>query len=132
MGRLGPWRRLLRCGAGIGVLAVLTVGPVHAREPVAPVGQVALAQLPDEARKVHRSILAGGPFLYSKDGSVFGNRERTLPRERRGFYREYTVATPGERSRGARRIICGGVMPTAPSSCYYTGDHYASFNRITP
>jgi ribonuclease T1 len=75
-------------------------------------------------------ILQGGPFPYDKDGSVFGNRERLLPRERRGYYREYTVKTPGERDRGARRIICGGRNPTAPENCWYTSDHYASFKRI--
>ena len=63
---------------------------------------------------------------------MFANRERILPAERRGYYREYTVATPGARDRGARRIVCGGRQPTAPLACYYTGDHYASFSRITP
>ena len=61
---------------------------------------------------------------------MFGNRERLLPGKARGFYREYTVKTPGARTRGARRIICGGTPPTAPEVCYYTGDHYASFKRI--
>jgi ribonuclease T1 len=61
---------------------------------------------------------------------VFGNRERQLPAQARGFYREYTVKTPGASNRGARRIVCGGKMPTAPEACYYTADHYASFRRI--
>jgi ribonuclease T1 len=61
---------------------------------------------------------------------VFGNRERLLPRERRGYYREYTVKTPGARDRGARRIVCGGAQPAAPQACYYTADHYTSFKRI--
>ncbi len=91
---------------------------------------VQLAELPAEAMKTHRLILSGGPFPYEKDGSVFGNRERLLPPHPRGFYREYTVRTPGVRSRGARRIICGGKRPTAPEACYYTADHYASFSRI--
>ena len=60
---------------------------------------------------------------------MFGNRERMLPQARRGFYREYTVATPGSRDRGARRIVCGGP-PRAPHACYYTADHYASFRMI--
>jgi ribonuclease T1 len=92
---------------------------------------VALAELPGEARQTHRLILAGGPFPYPhKDGSVFGNRERMLPVESRGFYREYTVPTPQSRDRGARRIICGGIRPTVPAVCFYTQDHYTSFRRI--
>ena len=92
-----------------------------------------LSELPPEAADVHRRILSGGPFRYpSKDGSVFGNRERHLPRETRGYYREYTVPTAGSRTRGARRIVCGGREPTTPDVCYYTQDHYASFRRIAP
>jgi ribonuclease T1 len=86
--------------------------------------------LPPEARHTDKLIRAGGPFPYSKDGTVFGNRERLLPMRPRGHYREYTVKTPGSRDRGARRIVCGGAPPTAPEVCYYTADHYASFNRI--
>ncbi len=93
---------------------------------------VALASLPPEAQATHRLILAGGPFPYSKDGTVFGNRERLLPMHPRGHYREYTVKTPGARNRGARRIVCGGEPPTRPEACYYTADHYASFKRIAP
>lgn len=91
---------------------------------------MALADLPPQGRRTHALILQGGPFPYSKDGSVFGNRERLLPRERRGYYREYTVKTPGKRDRGARRIVCGGLRPAAPENCWYTSDHYASFKRI--
>jgi len=61
---------------------------------------------------------------------VFGNRERQLPAGPKGYYREYTVVTPGAGDRGARRIVCGGSRPTAPDDCYYSGDHYASFRRI--
>ena len=81
---------------------------------------------------MHRAIHVGGPFRYAKDGITFGNRERALPAEAKGYYREYTVTTPGARDRGARRIVCGGRYPVAPAACYYTGDHYASFKRITP
>jgi ribonuclease T1 len=63
---------------------------------------------------------------------VFGNRERLLPLQARGYYREYTVRTPGSRDRGARRIVCGGRQPREPDACFYTEDHYASFKRITP
>ena len=91
---------------------------------------VALAALPAEAQTTHRLILAGGPFPYEKDGTTFFNRERLLPARPRGFYREYTVRTPGARNRGARRLVCGGEPPTKPEVCFYTADHYASFRRV--
>ena len=100
-------------------------GVVDEQSPV-----VALSSLPKEAQQTQRLIRSGGPFPYAKDGSVFGNRERLLPRRERGFYREYTVPTPGSRNRGARRIICGGRQPTDPEACFYTADHYASFRQI--
>jgi ribonuclease T1 len=90
---------------------------------------VALGSLPKEARTMHALILKGGPFRYDRDGAVFGNREHLLPAKPRGYYREYTVPAPGVKSRGVRRIICGG-KPTAPDACYYTDDHYQSFKRI--
>lgn len=93
-------------------------------------GSVALADLPEQGRITYALIMDGGPFPYDKDGSVFGNRERILPQHRRGYYREYTVKTPWGRNRGARRIICGGQVPTQPDACYYTNDHYASFRVI--
>jgi ribonuclease T1 len=92
---------------------------------------IALAELPRQGQRTYEAILNGGPFRYEKDGMVFGNRERLLPRERRGYYLEYTVETPGARDRGARRIVCGGKR-AAPSACWYTADHYASFKRIIP
>jgi ribonuclease T1 len=91
---------------------------------------VALVDLPVQGRKTYALILDGGPFAHEKDGVVFGNRERILPRQKRGYYREYTVKTPGSRDRGARRIVCGGQVPTVPDTCYYTSDHYNSFRRI--
>jgi ribonuclease T1 len=91
---------------------------------------VALAALPPEARTTHRLIHAGGPFPYAKDGTVFGNREKLLPRRPRGHYREYTVKTPGLSHRGARRIVCDGLPPESPKVCFYTDDHYSSFRRI--
>ncbi|HWH75668.1 MAG TPA: ribonuclease domain-containing protein [Methylibium sp.] len=91
---------------------------------------VAVSALPAEAQETHRAIRAGGPFPYSKDGTVFGNRERLLPSQTRGYYREYTVPTPGSRDRGARRIVCGGHQPATPEACWYTDDHYASFRLI--
>ena len=131
-GRLQLWRPLLRWGAGVGVAGLLSIGAVQAREaPLAPPSAIAAASLPSEARQVEQAIRRGGPFAFPKDGIVFANRERLLPRHPRGFYREYTVPTPGARDRGGRRIVCGGE-PTAPSACYYTADHYSSFHRITP
>ena len=111
-------------------VALLVSAPVPARGPMDNLGTVALATLPPEARTTHRLILAGGPFPYGKDGTVFGNRERLLPRAERGFYREYTVPTPGSPDRGARRTVCGGDRPKAPEACFYTADHYASFKLI--
>lgn len=86
--------------------------------------------LPPQGRRVMEQIRQGGPFRYEKDGTVFGNRERLLPSQRRGFYREYTVPTPGLNHRGAKRIVCGGLRPQAPEACYYTEDHYNSFKLI--
>ena len=88
-------------------------------------GEIAEAQLPVEARRTLALIRQGGPFPYAKDGAVFGNREGALPRQKRGYYREYTVKTPHVRNRGARRIIWG-----AGGEYYYTDDHYNHFWRI--
>jgi ribonuclease T1 len=93
---------------------------------------IALGQLPKEGRETYALIFQGGPFPYGKDGTVFGNRERLLPRHPRGYYREYTVNTPRLSHRGKRRIVCGGENPRQPKDCYYTQDHYASFARIAP
>lgn len=132
----GTLRRALQIwGVAILVTSGLAVGAgVQAKTPDQPgsVGLVALSALPPQAQVAHQLILAGGPFPYSKDGIVFGNRERLLPPKARGHYREYTVETPGSRDRGARRIVCGGKPVTQPEACFYTDDHYASFRRIAP
>ena len=100
--------------------------PAPAQRADAPVAaEVAEAELPQEARQTLALIRKGGPFPYARDGIVFGNREGQLPPRRRGYYREYTVKTPGERTRGARRIIWG-----AGGEFYYTDDHYNHFRRI--
>ena len=130
-----PWWRALHKTGLVVILAgaVFLTGSVQARGPLPATGEtVSLAGLPTEAQATHRLILAGGPFPYSRDGTVFGNRERLLPRKARGFYHEYTVRTPGSRDRGARRIVCGGAPPTNPEACFYTADHYATFQRIAP
>ena len=127
---------LLVAGAFV-VPAEMSVWPsAQARETPnqAAVGSmpvVAVADLPVQARDLLRRIKQGGPFEGYKDGVIFGNYERLLPSKRRGFYREYTVPTPGARNRGARRIVCGGAKHH-PEVCYYTHDHYASFRRIAP
>ena len=125
-------RPLLRWGAGVGVAGLLSVASVQAREPMPDLPVVSITVLPAEAQSVDRAIRRGGPFVSAKDGIVFANRERILPAQRRGFYREYTVPTPGARDRGGRRIVCGGEQPAVPLACYYTSDHYSSFHRITP
>lgn len=115
--------------AGAGLLgSLLPEADTEARE--GPRAKILLLELPAEGVRVYRAIRAGGPFKYEKDGSVFGNREQLLPDRRRGYYREYTVPTPGSSDRGARRIVCGGERPTTPDACYYTADHYASFRLI--
>ena len=92
-------------------------------------GTVAVGDLPAEARQTLALIREGGPYPYEKDGTVFGNYERKLPRQRRGYYTEYTVRTPQVHSRGARRIIAGG-RDGRPTEFYYTDDHYQTFRRI--
>lgn len=128
-------RALHKLGLAMVVTAGLAAGggaTARTAEPPGTAATVSLAALPPEARQTHRLILSGGPFPYEKDGTVFGNRERSLPRMARGYYREYTVKTPGARTRGAKRIVCGGKPPTQPDTCFYTDDHYASFRRIEP
>lgn len=87
--------------------------------------EVAVADLPPQALATLNLIDRGGPFPYARDGITFGNYEKRLPPRPRGYYREYTVPTPGIRSRGARRIIVG-----RQNERYYTDDHYRSFRRI--
>jgi ribonuclease T1 len=111
-------RRLLAVLLGVALL-----GSSEARESSGiPVGQ-----LPPEARETLRLIDTGGPFPYHRDGITFQNRERRLPEQTNGYYREYTVPTPGSSDRGARRIIAGG---NPPAVFYYTADHYQTFRRI--
>lgn len=125
---------LLGSAAGVSLSAAVSTNrgstsPVG-REAHPAVGTVSLAALPAEAQQTERLIRSGGPFPHAKDGIVFGNREQILPRQPRGYYREYTVRTPGSFDRGARRIVCGGHKPREPEACFYTEDHYASFKRI--
>jgi len=106
-------------------------GWVHARSTPDALPDVTLTTLPKEAQATLTLIARGGPFPYSRDGVVFGNREKHLPVRARGYYHEYTVPTPGSKTRGARRIICGGDVQSI-GECYYTNDHYQTFRRIRP
>jgi guanyl-specific ribonuclease Sa len=142
-----PWVWVIAALLCVGWLlwprTVKSPGPEHAPPPAAsapagtaqvrsPADEAALAGLPAwlpaEAHDTIARIAHGGPFDNRQDGSTFGNREGHLPSQARGYYREYTVETPGERSRGARRIITGG---SPPEVWYYTDDHYDSFRAFT-
>lgn len=105
--------------------------PAHAKNNRQS-SDIALTDLPKQGQTTYALILQGGPFPYEKDGVVFGNREKQLPLQKRGYYREYTVKTPASRDRGAYRIVCGGLQPKMPDACFYTADHYASFKKIAP
>lgn len=100
-------------------------GEASVEDRLGPLPAVPVAELPPEARETLERIHRGGPFPYPKDGALFHNRERLLPVKPRNYYREYTVPTPGVRTRGARRIVVG-----AQGEAYYTDDHYRSFKRI--
>ena len=100
--------------------------PEHGAPPGRPAPDVP-AFLPPEAVTTLELIASGGPYPYERDGTVFQNRERRLPAQPRGYYREYTVPTPGSRDRGARRIVSGGDPPEV---FYYTDDHYRSFREV--
>lgn len=91
--------------------------------------EISWATLPPEAHETLTLIAQGGPFPHPRDGITFNNFEKRLPLMQRGYYREYTVATPGIKHRGARRIVCGGGK-RQPDACYYSADHYRSFRKI--
>jgi ribonuclease T1 len=95
------------------------------KDPVSGLAYLPVAGLPKEARQTLELIDKGGPYPYSRDGIVYRNLEKILPKHDQGYYHEYTVTTPGERDRGARRIVTG-----KGDERYYTSDHYKSFRRI--
>jgi ribonuclease T1 len=129
------------------LVALFAVAPWHTN---ARGGEFPVATLPAEARGVLKLLERGGPYRYDRDGAAFGNHERLLPPRSRGYYREYTVDTPGLNHRGARRLIVGcdrgrtadgaagyasfaGFRDCAgPAEVYYTEDHYRSFQRVLP
>jgi len=118
-----PPLRLLLAAA----TALALAGSAEARgpRPERPLQTVQVRELPPEAREAIALIRRGGPFPHRRDGAVFQNRERRLPAQRRGYYREYTVPTPGARDRGARRVVAG-----ASGELFYSGDHYRTFRRV--
>lgn len=124
----------LRARANLAALALAAGLAAAAPFNVALAADTMLADLPKEARTTHALILKGGPYPYPKDGVTFGNFENNLPKQKRGYYREFTVSTPGAKNRGARRIVCGAESrdwsKNAPAACWYTGDHYQSFQKI--
>ena len=118
--------RLLAWLLAVLAIAMAGLSPAQAQRGPAPAAEeIAVDQLPAQARDTLSLIAKGGPFPYEKDGTVFQNRERRLPAKPRGYYREYTVKTPGAKNRGARRIVAG-----ADGDKWYTDDHYETFRRI--
>jgi ribonuclease T1 len=125
--------RLIRYCLIVAAIVASTVGCIApsaalARDEdnsAAAIRDIPVATLPREARETLQAIKRGGPFAFERDGVVFGNYERRLPQRNRGYYREYTVPTPGVKSRGARRIVSG-----AGAEYYYSDDHYRTFKRI--
>jgi len=119
------WGRALAVAALALAAAAMPASAQRGPAPSPPAGEIHASELPPEAAATLALIRKGGPYPYAKDHSVFGNREGRLPKQRRGYYREYTVRTPGIRTRGARRIVSG-----ASGEFFYTDDHYNSFKRI--
>ena len=120
--RHGFWQRF--AGALVAV-ALIACGPASTAQDASTLSQVSAAELPAQALATIELIRKGGPYPYQRDGLVFGNFEKRLPLRERGYYREYTVRTPGATGRGARRIVAG-----KGGELYYTEDHYQSFRRI--
>ncbi|GIH04970.1 hypothetical protein Rhe02_30370 [Rhizocola hellebori] len=132
-------RYRLMAGLALLVVAVLAVAgfcarkstqdgvgpPAGAATPVSGLPTVMAGDLPKEVAATLVLIDKGGPFPYDKDGSTFANQERLLPQRERGYYKEYTVPTPGSRDRGARRLVVG-----SKGDVYYTADHYESFRQV--
>ena len=116
--------------SGAGTASAVQTNAVPSDAPPAPANpsglpEVKASDLPAEARQTLALIARGGPYPYSRDDATFGNFERILPRKSSGYYKEYTVRTPGESDRGARRIVAGQA-----GEKYYTPDHYNSFTFI--
>jgi ribonuclease T1 len=128
---LNKIKYLLLFLAAVGVIAPaaaqLREGAPEGARVQPSLAQIAIKDLPQEARDVLKLIEKGGPFPFDRDGIVFGNFEKRLPIKERGYYREFTVITPGVRHRGARRIVTG-----QGGEKYYSDDHYKTFKRVVP
>ncbi|RZU34768.1 ribonuclease T1 [Streptomyces sp. BK022] len=122
--------RTTRIGAAAALFSALllggTVSATTADAATASVGSICYGSLPSQAYDTLDLIAQGGPDPYSQDGVVFQNREGVLPGQSSGYYHEYTVITPGESTRGARRIVTG----QRTQEDYYTSDHYATFDLV--
>jgi ribonuclease T1 len=121
----GTLEQAAPAGAGTGAAAVQQYADLAPAEPTSDLPTMTVAQLPPEGIETLELIEAGGPFPYDQDGATFQNREGILPPQPKGFYAEYTVVTPGEDDRGARRIVAGD-----DGSRFYTADHYSSFREV--
>lgn len=137
-------RRFVRAALAVLALALalpaMDMASAHARSyryqrtrsvSSASKASIRLEAMPELGQRIYHAIVSGEALPFEKDGSIFGNRERILPLRKRGYYREYTVAHPNASNRGARRIVCGGAT-TRPDVCYYSADHYNSFQKIIP
>ncbi len=123
---------LAACGSAGGGTTTQPGGPavdgaasLAPAQPTTDLPTMTVSQLPPEGVETLRLIDSDGPFPYSKDGVTFQNREGILPKQKNGFYQEYTVPTPGSSDRGARRIVTG-----KDGSRFYTDDHYDSFREV--
>lgn len=115
---------------GFAAVTLLAIPTAFAQNKTCVLNQsIAVRELPKQGQDTLALIQAGGPFASNRDGIPFSNRERILPKEKRGYYREYTVRTPGVKNRGARRIVCGGSQ-NAADQCFYSDDHYQTFKCI--
>ena len=121
----GAGKTVRRFAAALLAVALFACGDSPAQHAPDAIPEVAAAELPEQARQTVALVRKGGPFPDERDGIVFGNFEKLLPAKERGYYREYTVRTPGSKGRGARRIVAG-----RGGELYYTDDHYRSFKRI--
>ncbi len=119
-------------GVTLSVLAILfsfAAIDASARTSCPLAESIKVKDLPKQGRDTLDLIKSGGPFPHDRDGITFNNREKILPKAKRGYYNEYTVRTPGVKHRGARRIVCGGDQ-RATNECYYSADHYKTFQCI--
>ena len=118
---------LTGCAGGTTAATETPTTAAHSETGTSGLPTVPLSSLPPEAQQAYEVIEQGGPYKYRQDDAVFGNREGNLPDEDYGWYREYTVVTPGSSDRGARRFVVG-----EDGTYYYTDDHYQSFSEVIP